>query len=244
MADETAPPIYRRVKDAVLARIETGDWPAGHRIPSEAELVRSTGASRMTVHRALRELAFDGHIRRVQGAGSFVAERKAESDLLTLHNIADEIATHGGTHTADLIALAPVRLAAEDAARMGLPAKADAFRSVVVHREDGRPVQLEERLVNPAVAPGYLDADLAAETPNAYLTRIAPASAVEHAIEAAVADGETAERLEVASGTPCLIATRRTWNGDAVASLARLTYPAERYRLTAGRSPRDDVAPI
>ncbi|MCY4405291.1 MAG: GntR family transcriptional regulator, partial [Rhodospirillaceae bacterium] len=56
-------PLYQQVKDYVRHSILIGDWPVDHRIPSESELVRLSGASRMTVHRALRELKDDGWLR-------------------------------------------------------------------------------------------------------------------------------------------------------------------------------------
>jgi len=244
MAESDPIPLYLQVKRRLLDRIATGALAPGDRAPTERALVAETGASRMTVNRALRELADEGVITRIQGAGSFVAEPKSASDLLTLHNIADEITARRRRHSADVISLASVRLGPEDAARMRLARGASAFRSILVHREDGVPIQLEDRLVNPALAPDYLGQDFTRRTPNAYLTARAPASAVEHAVEAGAADAETAARLDVPSGAPCLIAWRRTWVDVRVASLARLTHPAARYRLTAGRPPVGDAAPL
>ncbi|MEQ8603991.1 MAG: histidine utilization repressor [Marivibrio sp.] len=244
MAESDALPLYLQVKRRLMDRIAAGDLSPGDRAPTERALVEQTGASRMTVNRALRELADEGVITRIQGAGSFVAEPKSASDLLTLHNIADEIAGRRRRHSADVLRLARTRLSADEAARMRLERGAEAFHSILVHREDGTPIQLEDRLVNPASAPDYLTQDFTRRTPNAYLTACAPASAVEHVVEAGGADAQTAERLAIAPGAPCLIAWRRTWTGGAVASLARLTHPADRYRLTAGRPPVGDAAPL
>lgn len=244
MAESGALPLYLQVKRRLMDRIAAGELAPGDRAPTEHALVAETGASRMTVNRALRELADEGIITRIQGAGSFVAEPKSASDLLTLHNIADEIAARRRRHSAEVLRLERTRLDAEQAARMRLPARSAAFHSLLIHREDGTPIQLEDRLVNPALAPDYLAQDFTRRTPNAYLTACAAASAVEHVVEAGSADAETAARLQIAPGAACLIAWRRTWVGDAVASLARLTHPADRYRLTAGRAPVGDAAPL
>ena len=45
------------IKRYVLDRVARGTWQEGDRVPSESDLVRLFGVSRMTAHRALRELA-------------------------------------------------------------------------------------------------------------------------------------------------------------------------------------------
>ena len=69
-------PRYSRVKRMITDRIDSGEWQPRHRIPSESELVRDLGVSRMTINRALRELTLDGRLIRVQGVGTFVATPK------------------------------------------------------------------------------------------------------------------------------------------------------------------------
>jgi DNA-binding LacI/PurR family transcriptional regulator len=60
--------IYQTLKGAIAS----GQYRAGQRLPSEAELGKTFGASRMTVNRALRELQLGGIIDRRAGSGSYV----------------------------------------------------------------------------------------------------------------------------------------------------------------------------
>src|SRR4051812_22548584 len=76
--------LYEQVKIYVTRKIQDGSWPAGHRLPSEQELVTQFGISRMTTNRALRELVEQGRIVRVSGVGSFVAADKPQSTLLQI----------------------------------------------------------------------------------------------------------------------------------------------------------------
>lgn len=69
-------PFYEKVKQAISEKIHSGVWRPHDRIPSEAELVAQFGFSRMTINRALRELTDEGLLVRLQGVGTFVAERK------------------------------------------------------------------------------------------------------------------------------------------------------------------------
>jgi GntR family transcriptional regulator of arabinose operon len=64
---------YRQIFDKLQEDISSGRYKAGQRLPSEAELVRRFGASRMTVFRAMRELQSLGIVTRRVGSGTFVS---------------------------------------------------------------------------------------------------------------------------------------------------------------------------
>ena len=61
------------------------------------------------------------------------------------------------------------RAAAALAARLGLAGGATVFHTLIVHYENGVPLQCEDRYVNPACAPGYLSVDFTRTTPTHYL---------------------------------------------------------------------------
>ena len=226
-----APPLYAGVKNVILARIHSGAWPPGQRIASEHELVAELGVSRMTVNRALRELARDGVLMRVQGLGTFVAEGKGQSSIFEVRNIADEIAERGHAHSSRIVVLDAVKASPElaDALDVGL---GDAvFHSIIVHAENDIPVQLEDRYVNPAVAPGYLEQDFSAVTPNRFLSGVVPWSEAEHEIEAVLPAAWEAKLLAISRTDPCILIRRRTWAGEVVVTSVRLIIPGGRYRL-------------
>lgn len=227
-------PLYLRIKRLIAERILSGAWPREQRIPSENELVRDLGVSRMTVHRALRELTEEGMLVRLQGVGTFVAPAKPQSALLELRNIADEIRGRGHRYDCDLHRLRAEPADVAVASALGLGAGEPVFRSLCVHRENGEPVQLEDRCVSPAAAPHYLEQDFTAATPNEYLSSIIPATDVEHVIEAITPDAETIRLLELDGTEPCLRVLRTTWAGSLPVTQARLIHPGSRYRL-AGR---------
>jgi GntR family transcriptional regulator, arabinose operon transcriptional repressor len=74
-------PKYQQVYDSLLEQIRSGRASAGARLPSEADLVRQYGTSRITVARALRELQLAGFVERRAGAGTFVKSRRAARSL-------------------------------------------------------------------------------------------------------------------------------------------------------------------
>ncbi|MDI3387878.1 histidine utilization repressor [Streptomyces sp. B-S-A8] len=229
--EPTAAPAYQRVKDLVAGQIVGGSWREGQALPSESQFVESLGLSRMTVNRALRELSAEGLLRRVMGVGTFVERRKSSSALVEVHNIADEIQGRGHRHSARVVSLREELPAPEIAAQLGLDGRRCAFRSRVVHLEDGAPVQLEDRFVHPDFAPGYLQQDFTARTPYTFLSQVAPLGRGEHIVEAVLPSAEECEILGVGPGEPCLLIQRRTWSQGAVVSVARLIHPGSRYRL-------------
>jgi GntR family histidine utilization transcriptional repressor len=230
----TPEPLYRKVKRHILERIAARALREGAQVPSENELTRELGVSRMTAHRALRELTAEGVLRRVQGAGTFVAASKPESALFEVRNIAEEIAARGGRHSAEVLQLGIERATTEEAIALEVKPGTRLFHSLLLHREDGLPVQIEDRHVSPAFAPNYLKQDFTRSTPNEYLMALRAPDAVEHAVESILPDRRQQRLLDISAGEPCLLLTRRTWCQGQVVSRARLLHPGRRYRL-AGR---------
>ena len=74
MADEnySYAPKYVQIQNYILQKIESGEYAAGDKIPSETELARQFDVSRLTVNTAVKELANSGIVERVQGKGTFV----------------------------------------------------------------------------------------------------------------------------------------------------------------------------
>ncbi len=227
----TVPP-YLSIKRSITDGIVQGTWRTGQLLPSEHELCRSFGVSRMTVNRAMRELAAESRVRRVPGVGTFVAEPFAQSSLVEIRSIAAEIAARGHRHQARVHTLE--RMAPPDAAAMGFSVAAggELYHSAIVHLEDDLPIQFEDKLVDPALAPDYLRQDFSQITPNEYLMRVAPLAAVEHTVQAVHAPADIAVQLAMPTNVPCLLVVRRTWSGDRLATVSHLYHPGNAFRLT------------
>lgn len=230
MSDQPAP-IYQRVKQAIISQISEGVWQPNQRVPSESELVNELGVSRMTINRALRELTSEGYLMRMQGVGTFVAEAKGYTAMMEVHNIAEEIAQRGHRHSSKILALGESKADAEQAALLGLTSGQKLFHSLMIHYENDQPVQLEDRLVNPQMAPDYLLQDYAGQTPYTYLMRVAPLTAGEHVVEAVLPDARQCRHLAIDAQEPCLLIRRQTWSDNKIVTYARLLYPGSRYKL-------------
>jgi GntR family histidine utilization transcriptional repressor len=225
-------PLYLQVKRHILENIGSGKWGTSTRVPSENEIVKSFGVSRMTANRALRELRDEGVLVRIAGVGSFVADRHARAHPLAIRGIADEIRDRGHLHRAEIISLERIRAAAELAEDFGIAPCSELYCSLIVHFENDRPIQLEDRYVLPELAPDYMNIDFGRTTPHDYLVRVAPLQEAEHLLRAEMPDDRTRELLSMKPNEPCLVVVRRTWTAGQIASVARLYYPGSRYEMS------------
>jgi GntR family histidine utilization transcriptional repressor len=230
-------PRYRQLKEQIIRRISTGELRPRDRVPSENELVDSTGVSRMTANRALRELTDEGYVERVAGVGTFVADFKAALHVLDVRNIADEIEHRGHAHSARVLECREMP-ADENAAevlscRVGEP----LLHVRLVHFESGTPIQLEDRYVVPTFAPDFLAQDFATITPSAYLSSVSPLQEAEHVVRATMPDAETRGNLDMTDDEPCLVVTRRTWAKGRPVTFARLCHPGSRFELSGHYAP-------
>lgn len=227
---DAAKPLYLQVKEFVIEHIRSGAWGDG-RIPSESYLVQRLRVSRMTVHRALRELKEERMIVRVPGRGTFVSSEKPRSTLLETQDIAQEIRERGSAYRCHVDRLEEVAADAETAAALEMRAGDRVFHSVIVHYENDVPVQFEERWVNPAIAPGYLQQDFTRRTPHDYITFCAPIVEVEHVLHAIRPEPRVMELLQLKTPEPCLLLARRTWAPAGAATRNLFIYPGNRYSL-------------
>jgi GntR family histidine utilization transcriptional repressor len=228
---------YQAIKRSIADGIAARRYVPGQVLPSEHELCRTFGVARMTVNRAMRELAAEHLVRRVPGVGTFVAEPMAQSGLIEIRNIAEEIEERGHSHRARVFALAAVPAPPALGPAFELPPGGELFHSAILHFENDLPIQFEDRLVNPACAPDYLRQDFCLITPNEYLMDVAPVQEVSHSVQAIVAPPEIAAHLALADGEPCLLVKRRTWSRRRLAAVTKLYYPGNRFRLTGRFTP-------
>jgi len=228
---DSSAPLYLQLKQAISLQISNGSLQPNQRVPSESELVKSFKISRMTANRALRELSSEGLLVRIQGVGTFVADTKPHSELLEIHNIADEIIGRGHHHSCKQIELIRLKAKPEQALNLGVRTNHEIFKSLLVHYENELPVQYEERYVNAELVPEYMEQDFTKITPHAYLMKVAPLTEGEHLVEAVKPDEYECQLLQIELDEPCLKVNRRTWSGKEIISSSRLLYPGSRYQL-------------
>ena len=225
-------PIFQRIKDYLVGEIAAGTWKEGEVVPSELALVRQFGVSRMTVNRAVRELTAEQVLTRRQGSGTFVAPKKYQATLVEIKSIADEIRARGHVHRSSLRLLESSHAGELLAHQFALLAGSTLFHSVIVHFDNEAPIQVEDRWVNPACAPRYLEQNFSVMTPNEHLMQAAPLQGAIYSIEALPAPREVAEMLALELRQSCLVLRRRTTSMGQVASVVTMWHPGALVQYT------------
>lgn len=234
-----AKPRYQQLKELIIGRIAAGELRPTDRVPSEYELVESMNVSRMTANRALRELHDEGFVERIAGRGTFVSDLRSQSHVLEVRNIADEIAARGHRHSSSIIRQTRQRARGDIAKSLQVGQGTDVFHLLIVHYENGTPIQVEDRHVLASFAPDCLDQDFESVTPSAYLSSVAPLQEAEHVVRAAMPNAAVRRHLQMADDEPALVVVRRTWSNGRAVTFTRLHHPGSRYELT-GRLENQD----
>ncbi len=224
-------PRYIQIKSKVLERIESGQMKAGDKVPSENKLSEQFNVSRMTARRALSELVNDGFLMRTQGLGTFVSDHRPMSSMLNINSIDDEIVNRGHRYSSLILMADAIQANEQQSAWLGVAEQTGIYRTRIVHLENGTPMQLEDRLVNPKWVPDYLEQNYEETTTSRYLSSVAPLTEADHMVEAISVEAKIADILNINLEQPCLKISRRTFSGKGIISYAQLYHPGNRYRI-------------
>ena len=226
-------PRFVQIKAALIQQIEQGALSPGDQIGSENQLAERFSVSRMTARRAVSELVDEGILARTQGVGTFVSDNRPMSSMLTIIGIKEEIESRGHHYSNQIISQSVCEADAIQSRHLSVAQGARLYFIQLVHFENAQPVQLESRLVNPALAPLFLEQDFSQLSVNQYLNQVAPLTEADHSVEAVLPESHDAELLSIDTTQPCLRISRRTYCAKGIVSLATLTHPGQRYRLGA-----------
>jgi len=229
----TFSPLYQQIKALITQSLQSGEWKPGELIPSEVELAARFKVSQGTVRKAIDELAAENLVMRKQGKGTFVStHHEARAHFRFLRLMPDEGVPH--YPESKFIEVKRTRAPA-DVARLLELKSGDAVVFIKrVQSFDGMPTIVEELWL-----PGLIFKGLTAERLVEYKgpmyglfesefgTRMIRAA---EKIRACCADEGAAALLQVAQGTPLLMAERVSFTyGDKPVELRRGLYSTERH---------------
>ncbi|WP_428063601.1 histidine utilization repressor [Brevundimonas sp.] len=227
--------LHQRIYADLERRILSGDLSPGDRIPFEHELTETYDCSRMTVSKAISELAGRGLVTRRRRAGTFVAQPKAHAAVLAIPDLQAEVEARGQAYGYAL--LDRVERNARDDDEAELAAGGRLLDLTCLHSADGTPLALEHRLIALAAAPQAVDVDIQTLAPGSWLLTSEPWTEAENRISAIEADAMAARLLGLKPGAACLCVERRTWRDGQGVTRVWQTFPGDRYDLVARFSP-------
>jgi GntR family transcriptional regulator, histidine utilization repressor len=228
--------LHSRILEDIRKKIVDGVWRPGHQMARETDLAESYGVSRMTMNKVLTQLAVEGYVIRRKRSGTFVARARAQSAVLEINNIGDEVAALGRSYRWALGRSERRHLDQADLRGFGI--RREVIEDEVlylqgVHFADDAPFCLETRAINLSVVPQACDINFAAEVPGSWLLKTMPWSTARHQVRAINAQGEEAKLLELPVGAACLEILRETKIDADWVTCARFLYPGEAHQLVA-----------
>jgi GntR family histidine utilization transcriptional repressor len=226
--------IAERIRYEIEARIASGEWSPGHRIPFEHELVAHYGCARATVGKALTALVRAGLIERRRKAGTFVAYPHVQSAVLDIPDIGKAIAERTGSYRFDLLSSRTLK----DDGRSENFADGTLLRHVTgIHQGQDGPFAFEDRLISLTCVPGAMDADFTSQSPSAWLLQSVPWTQARHRISAIGANADVSAHLAIARNTPCLLVERWTWRAGVPVTYVCQAFRGDRFDLVATFTP-------
>jgi GntR family transcriptional regulator len=226
-------PLYFQIQTNLLKMIKSGELRAGDPVPSEEELSRVYGVSRMTTRQALQSLKNQGYATGQKGRGTFVTQPKVEKDIAHLSGFTAEMRTLGMRASSRV--LEAVSTVADDdiASQLQLLPGAPIFRLVRLRFADGVPMAIEEGSLSRERFPGieaidFRNASLYQTLRERYGVTINSADEI---LEARAANRRESDLLEIPPRSSLLVISRilRSADGKPIEA-ARSLYRGDRYR--------------
>jgi GntR family histidine utilization transcriptional repressor len=229
--------LYQRIRNDIESRILSGEWPPGHRVPFEHELMDLYACSRMTVNKVISGLASAGLVERRRRAGTFVSRPPIQSAVLQIPDLKAEVEGRGERYGYQLLERQQRTATRADIRRFGVPARSSVLALRCLHLSQERPFAVEDRLISLRAVPEARHQDFSLTPPNVWLVSHVPWTEAEHRIGASKADERTLADLQIRTDEACLILDRRTWrNGEPITSV-RMIHPGSLYDVIARFTP-------
>ena len=226
--------IAKRIGAEIEARIASGEWQPGHRIPFEHELVAHYGCARATVGKALTALVRAGLLERRRKAGTFVAYPHVQSAVLDIPDIGKAIAERTGSYRFDLLTS---DFCKEEGHSENFASGTSLRHLTGIHHGQDGPFAFEDRLISLASVPEAGDADFTIQSPSAWLIQSVPWTQARHRISAVGASSEVSTHLAIPRHTPCLLVERWTWRTGVPVTHVCQTFRGDRFDLVATFAP-------
>jgi GntR family transcriptional regulator len=226
-------PMYFQIQSQLLTMVQSGRLRPGDLLPSEEELSRIYGVSRMTSRQALQALKSLGLVSRQKGHGSFVSHPRVEKDIAHLVGFTAEMRALGMKASSRVLASETTSAKPEVAAKLAISVNASIYQLRRLRLSDGLPVAIEEICLPSGRFPGVDQLDFSRlslyETlRDRYGIRLSRADEI---IEARSATNREAQLLEIHPRASLLVISRTLWSTDGVpVETAHSVYRGDRYR--------------
>lgn len=160
LRNESVQPLYTQIKEIIKQRILDGDYVVHERLPSESEMMKVFGVSRITIRQALRDLHTDGLVFSVQGKGTFVTRPKAVQDITSLQGFGEAMSPQGYETSARVVCVQEIRATGDVAEALNLSRNSNVIELTRIRYLNREPVSLDNSFFPLEVGRGLQGRDL------------------------------------------------------------------------------------
>jgi GntR family histidine utilization transcriptional repressor len=221
---------HHAIRESLLGRIKSGEWPLGSLIPGEQDLATEYGCARTTINRALQAIAEAGLVIRKRKGGTRVCERPVRQAKFEIPIIREQVEAMGSTYRHQLLLKEVKTPPSAIFTRLHIAIGVKALHLETIHLADDRPYAFEERWVNIQTVPKILEAPLETISANEWLVQTAPFSSGDVMFYAVNATEHVANAIETKEGAAIFVIDRTTWFEDDFITTMKLHY-REGYQL-------------
>jgi GntR family transcriptional regulator len=236
---EVPVPLYFQIELQLRDAIESGRYRAGDRLPTESELRRQYGVSRITVRTALHRLEEDGLVTTKRGRGTFVTSQagtggQIERNSSRLMAFDEDLRRTGAELRVDVLAVERLVASHRVAALLEVAPGTAVQRVRRLGWVDNAPLWLESRYVAAEIGDLLAETDLRDTAVTARLEQLAgrPVTHSRLRISAGAATTDQAHQLQVKVGDAVLINEFTVYAGERPLEAARAIFRADRYAFT------------
>lgn len=206
-------PAYRRIRDELLELIRSGAYRPYERLPSEMELMRRFGVSRVTVRQALQALRKDGVVQSLQGKGSFVCMPKVVHETAALLGFHETMEGRGYATGSTVLSVCERAACLDVAQALKVKRKAPVLEVRRLRCVNDEPVSLDVSHFPVDVGAKLVREDLTGDIFPLLERRCGlPLGRADVSIEAVACDAANAPVLQLEPGEPVLHVRRLTWS--------------------------------
>lgn len=214
---DSSTPSYMQLASHLKAAILAGNFQPTNRLPTEAELIRQSGLSRITVRRSLEMLANEGWVVRRQGLGTFVRSA-INQELSSVQTLGEVFTAQGIKPRIRVVSFGPVHPPEMVRSLLHLNENEQLLLANRVYLNGEEPIVLVHTYL-PLSMREHADILRSPEVPTDSTFTLWEKTGVRlkgasHVIRAAKADAEDAKALGVTVGDPVLILDRITYAED------------------------------
>ncbi|KQL52598.1 GntR family transcriptional regulator [Heyndrickxia shackletonii] len=212
MIDKGSPvPIYYQIQQVIKEQIKKGEWSVGDAIPSERILSEQFEVSRMTIRQAVQGLVDEGVLTRKRGSGTFVSNEKVEQPLRGVTSFTKLMEQRGMIPSSKIISFLKRKPSDVEAEHLEMDQAVEVLQIERIRLGNNTPIAIETTIIPWPFAEGITVEDME----HSLYEFIEEKKGLDlgegrQSIEAISADKQTANQLDLPTGSPILLIERVT----------------------------------